>query len=120
MDEMLEPEVKPELAVELHDLLEVVAVLRLAVRAEPHHFVFVAVLPEAQILRQRRVEDSERVRKSDRAIDRELIAASDSPHAAGEISQPVDRQQRRFVKRRNEKRAREMRLVVLDPMYLRL
>src|ERR1051325_10789539 len=59
MDEMLEAEMKPELAVELYDLLELVAELRLPVRAEPHDLVLVAVLPEPEILRQSGVEDAQ-------------------------------------------------------------
>ncbi len=39
---------------------------RLAVRGEAHHLVFVAVLGEAQKLRERRVEQSQRMRETER------------------------------------------------------
>src|SRR6202043_2104273 len=53
---------------------------RLAISAEAHHLVFVAVLGKSQKLGKRRVEQAQRVRELRRAHDLELIALADAPH----------------------------------------
>ena len=89
---------------------------RLAVGRQAHHLVFVAVLREAEELRERGVEQAERVRELDAAADVDVVAAADAPHDAAEVAEPVDRDDRRFVERRGEERAGQMGAMVLDEM----
>ena len=62
-----------------HDLAHGVHGGRLAVGSKPHHLVLVAVVRKAEILRQRLIEDAERMRKIDAAVDRDLRAAARRP-----------------------------------------
>src|SRR5215475_6901317 len=121
MNEIVQPQIEARLSVlpEQHDLAEFVLELRLAVRSEPHHLVLVAVFPKAQVLRDRRVEETERVREGDRSGNRQFLVTAYAPHRAGEISQSVDRQQRRLVETGDEKRTGQMRLVMFDPRDFR-
>ena len=54
--------------IRLHDLAELFQELRLSIRRQAHHFVFVAKFPEAHVLRERRVVHAQRMRKRDRAV----------------------------------------------------
>src|SRR5581483_11822632 len=49
---------------------------RLPVRREPHDLVFVAVMREAEVLRERLVEDPERMREVHLVLDRDGAAAA--------------------------------------------
>ena len=51
------------------DLLEFLFILGLAVSGQTHHFVLIAISGEAQILAQRRIVDSQRMRKSDGTLN---------------------------------------------------
>src|SRR5688572_12480344 len=67
VNEIIQPQLEARLSVPLqqHDLVEFILELRLAVRSEPHHLVLIAVFPEAQILRNRRIEEAQRMREGD-------------------------------------------------------
>src|SRR5271157_2637358 len=106
-------EVHPTAVGRNHDPPELVQKFRLAVGGKSHHFVFVPVLREAQVLRERGIENSQRMRKRDRAHRLDLATAPHTPHRAGEVAESVKRKYRRLLERRHEKRAREMRPVML-------
>ena len=80
-------EVQPEgpIRQEAHKLAHGVEVGRLAVRSEPHHLVLVAIVRKAEILRERLVEDAERMRKIYPPCDRK-IGPVPRPQAALEKS----------------------------------
>ena len=89
-----------------------------AVRREPHHLVLVAIVGKAEILGQRLIEDAERMREIDAAVDTDVAALARSPGGAGEIAEAVDRDDHRLVERRDVKGRGEMREVMLDVMHL--
>ena len=70
---------------------KLVEVGRFAVWSKSHHLVFIAVVREPEILRQRLVEHPKRVRKIDPLRDRKIGPASETPGRAGKISKTVDR-----------------------------
>ena len=100
--------------VELHELAHLVEVARLAVGREAHHLALVAVVREAEPLRDRGVEDPERVRVEDALEHLELVAVALGEHRRGEVAEAVDGEDRGVLERRDEERARDVRLVVLD------
>src|SRR5579859_3818823 len=102
-----------------NDVAEFVKIRRRTISGEAHYFVFITELPEAQILRHRGVEHSERMRKCDGAVNANLRTFADSPHGAGEITQTVGREDGGTVKRGDKKCAGEMRLMVFNAMKLR-
>src|SRR5437879_4558664 len=67
--EVIQPEGKTDVAVELDDLIEAVAIFRLAVGSQTHDLVLIAVIPETQVLGQRRVIDAEGMRKGDGTLN---------------------------------------------------
>ena len=103
----------------LQDGAEGVEIGRLAVSRQAHHFVFIAVLQEAEILGDRRVVQSERMRKSNCPKDVQAVSPARCPHGAGEVAQAVGGEHRGAIKRRNEKCAGQMCTVVLDAMKAR-
>ena len=116
--EEVELELEP-VAVELHQLAHSIEeLLGVAVRRETHHLALVAVLREPEPLRDGRVEDPERVREQDAVEDLERVVAPVAEHRRGEVAEPVERQHRRLVERRDEERARGMREVVLDVVHV--
>ena len=102
-------------AVELHELAHLrQEALGVAVRREAHHLALVAVLREAEPLRDGRVEDPERVREEHALEHLEPVAAAVAEHRRREVAEAVEREHRRLVERRDEERARGVREVVLD------
>src|SRR5262245_2657433 len=85
----------------LYDLAHGVHECRLAVGRESHDFVFVAVVGETQILRERLVEDPERVWEIHAAIDGDDATAADPPCRAGEVAEAVDRDHHGLSEGRN-------------------
>src|SRR6202035_1692665 len=59
------------------------------------------------------------MRKSNRSRNAHAVSLPGSPHGAGEVAQAVGGEERSLFEGRNEKRARQMRLVMLDAMELR-
>ena len=58
------------------------------------------------------------MRKSHGAVDSHVIARSGAPHGARKVAEPVGGEQERMLERRNEERARQMSLVVLNAVKL--
>ncbi len=100
----------------MHDVAKSLQVLRMAISAETHHFVFIAEFQEAQKLRDGAVKQSQRMRKRHRALNVHAIAVAHTPHGAGKIAQTVGGNQRRLFERRNKKTAGQMRFMMLDAM----
>ena len=73
---------------------------------------------KAEILRQRLIEDAERMRKIHPSIDRDVCALARPPGRAGEIAEAIDRDDDRLFERRNMKGRGQMREVMLDPVHL--
>ncbi len=105
--------------VELHELAHLVEVARLAVGGEAHHLALVAVVREAEPLRDGGVEDPERVRVEDALEHLEAVPVALGEHRRGEVAEAVDREDRRVLERRDEERARHVGLVVLDVVEAR-
>ena len=60
------------------------------------------------------VEDPERVRERHAVEHVEVVAVPRREHRRGEVAEAVHRQDRRLLERRDEERARDVRLMVLD------
>ena len=116
--EVVEAELVAE-AVAPDDPAEDVQVLRLAVGGEAHHLVLVAVLGEAEVLRDGRVEDAEGVRERNLPGDLEVVSLPDAPHRAHHVAEAVDREHGRPFERRDVERGADVREVVLDEVRLR-
>src|SRR5271155_3193412 len=119
MREISEAETEGERAVHANDPAKLIEKFRLAVRRQAHHFVFVAEFPEAEVLRERRIVHSERVRKPDISEDVHPRPRARRPHGAREIAKAIRRKNGGALKRRNKISAREMRRMVLDSMEAR-
>ena len=119
MLEIFEAQAETDASVGAHDAAKLIQISRLAVSGQAHDLVFVAKLAKPEILRHGGVIHAQRVRKCDGARDIHAIALARSPHRAGEIAQPVGREQRGLFEGRNKKRARQMSLVVFDAMEFR-
>src|SRR5258707_4075 len=74
-----------------------------AVSCQPHDLVFVPVVEKAEILRQRLVEDAQRVWEKYPVGDLDFRFAPDTPGGAREITGAIDRHHRGFLKRRHVK-----------------
>src|SRR5438034_8906886 len=66
-----------------------------------------------------RVIQAERMGEGDCAINLHAVAHPEAPHGAGKVAKAIGREQERVFEGRNEKRARQMSLVVLDAMKIR-
>ena len=64
--------------------------LWLSVRSKPHNLVLIAIVREAQILRQRLVEDAERMGEEDVAVNPDVVAVTDPPSSASEITKTIN------------------------------
>ena len=85
-----------------------------AVGREPHHLVLVAVMGKAEILGQRLIEDAERMRKIDAAIDADSVVPSPTPQAAlAKSPKPSTETTTASFERRDVERRGQMRHVVL-------
>ena len=87
---------------------------RLAVRSQPHELVLAAVHPEAGEVRERGVEQAERVRKAQLLPHAQLVAAANRDAPGRPLSHAVERHYGRLVEGRREERAGRVRLVVLQ------
>ena len=116
MLEIFQAQAETDAPVGAHDAPEFIEISRLAISGQAHDFEFIAEFAESEILRNGGVVHPQRVREGDGAVDVHAIALARSPHGAGEIAQAVRGEQRRLFERRNKKRARQMRLVMLDAM----
>src|ERR1044071_5745078 len=114
MPEILQVESIRSARLEPDDAAHRIEMRRLSVRREAHDFVLVAVMRKAQILGQRLIEDAERMRKKDLAVDGKRWSGACAPRAAGEIPEAVHRDDGRLAKGRDVKRRGQMRHVVFD------
>src|SRR5580693_6954782 len=105
---------KPTIVFEVDDLAHLRQTSRSAIGGEPHHFVFVAVIGEAEELRQRLVEDPKRVGEKDPFFEGDRAAAADPPGGTRKVPKAVDGGHRRFAKRRDKKARSEMSEMVLN------
>ena len=79
---------------------------RRAVRREPHDLVLAGIHLEPRVIRKRRVQQAERVRKVDLATHFQRVAAPRRERRRGPFAHAVHRQNRRLVEGRREERAR--------------
>src|SRR5438874_10918652 len=77
--------------------------LRLPVRRQSHHLVFIAVMGEANELCDRRIKDSERVREVNTVPYLYPVSSTESKRSAGEITKAIDGQAGCLLKTGNEK-----------------
>src|SRR4029077_2964451 len=91
MREIFEAQPERKRPVSAHKAAKFFEEFRRAVRRKPHHLVLVAKLPEAEILRQRRVVHPERVWKSNLAEDSHARALANGPHRTCEIPESIRR-----------------------------
>ena len=87
-----------------------------AVGSQAHHLVLVAIGREPQVLGDREVEEAERVGEVDAIEPVERCPAADGPRGADEVAEAVDGADGRLLEGRDEKRAGEMRRMMLDPV----
>src|SRR5205807_9959411 len=81
---------------------------------QAHHFVFVAIMGKAEILRYGLIKYAERMWEMHPAFEHDIRPAPDPPGGAGEIAEPVDRDDDRLLEWRNVESGREMRQMMLD------
>ena len=115
--EVAQVQLEPAAGHEMDQLAEPGDVARLAVRREPHHLILVAVLGEAEVLREGEIEESQRMGEVDPVHDVELLVPPHRPRGAYKISEPVDRADRGLLERRHVERAGQVRRVMLDPVH---
>src|SRR5712675_478551 len=119
MLEVFKSETKAEASICANDAAKLIQVGRFAIGGEAHDFEFIAKLAEAKILRNGGVIHAQGMGKGDRSGDVHAIRASRAPHRAGKIAQSIRGEESSVFEGRNEKRARQMRLVMLDAMEFR-
>src|ERR1700688_926244 len=102
--------------IEAHDIAEGFQMIGLAISAEAHHFVLIAEFQEPEILGDRAVKESQRMRKRDGAVDIHVTALANAPHGAGKIAEAIGGEKGGGLERRNKKTTGQMGLVMLDAM----
>jgi hypothetical protein len=95
--EVGEVEFVAAIGLQAHDFAHGVHELWLSVRGKPHNLVLVAVVRKAQILRQRLVEDAKRMGEENLTVDPDVLAVTDSPSGASEISETINRNDYRLI-----------------------
>src|SRR5947207_13829048 len=77
--------------------------LRLAIRRQAHHLIFVTVMGEANELCNRRKKDSQRVREINAVLYLYSVSMAESERSAGEITKAIDGQAGGLLKTGDEK-----------------
>src|ERR1035437_486172 len=103
MEEVTEIELERAIGHQTNDLPHGVQVDRPAIGGEAHYLVFVAVVRKSEILGQRLIENSERMREVHAAVDRESVPSSRAPGCTGEVAEAVDRNDDRLIEGRDVK-----------------
>ena len=85
----------------------------LAVRREPHQLVLAAVDGETAVVRERRIQQAERVGKAHFLGQRNAVVPPHPEAGRRPLADAVNREDGGLVERRREERARGMRLVML-------
>ncbi len=80
-----------------HHLAHQIEKCRLAIRREAHDLVLIAIFGKSEVLSERGVRESQRIRKSNCAKGFDAIAAANTPHRAGEVAKTIDREQGSLV-----------------------
>jgi hypothetical protein len=114
MPEVRQVELELSARAEMDERADLPGEARLAVRRQPHHLELVAVIGEAEVLRDRKVEHSQGVWKEDVSVHRDPRSGDTAPRRADEIAEPVDGADGGVVERRHERRARQVRRMMLD------
>ena len=94
-------------------LVDDVDVFRLAVRRESHDLVFAGVDLEPGVVRERRIQQSKRIRPVQLVENLEIIAAAAADRSGRPFADTVDCQDRRLLERRRQERAGGVGLVML-------
>src|SRR2546425_10928650 len=90
----------------------------LPVGGKAHHLVLVTVLWEAEKLRERGIENAQRMREGDGTSHLYLISLPHAPHPAAEITEAVNGDDGGLLKGRREERAGQVGPVMLDEVHL--
>src|SRR6266404_3710064 len=90
-----------------------------AIRRQTHDLAFVAVVGKADKLRRGGVNNAGRVWILDLTQKLNRVPFPFGPHRGDEITKAINREQRRTLERRNEKRAGQVRAMMLDVMKFR-
>src|SRR5580704_6611329 len=93
MREVIEAQPK-SVPIGTHDIAKRFELFRLAIGREAHHLVLIAEFQKAQILRDGTIEEAQRMRKRDRAVDLHAAAFAGAPHRAREIPKAIRGKQR--------------------------
>ena len=89
MGEVLKAQPERKRTIGINDPAEFVQEFRLAVGCQAHHLILVAEFPEANVLRQRGVIHSERMRKPDFPKCPHFRPFAQGPHGAGKVPQAI-------------------------------
>ncbi len=100
-------------------LADQVRVARRAVRGQAHQLVLAGVDLESAVVRERAVEQPERVRILQLAEQLDPRARADAERAGGPLAHAVDREDRRLLERRGIEAARRVRHVVVRDEHAR-
>jgi hypothetical protein len=111
--EIIHVQRKGAVVVLLHRFPDFIDVARRPVGRHAHHFVFTFVHFEAEESRECAIEQTDGMRKLDLLGQLDLRAASYSASRRQPFADTINGQNRRFLKRRAEKRARSVRKMVL-------
>jgi hypothetical protein len=91
---------------------------RAAVGREPHDLILAFVDLEAEILREDRIEQTERMREMNRLLFRKPVAFAEIDGRGLIFADPVERHHHRALERRCEKRRGRMRKMMLGELDL--
>src|SRR5438876_11761210 len=92
--------------------------LGLPIGRQAHDLVLVAVMRKTEVLRQRLIEDAERMCEIHLSFDGHRAPATQPPGRACEVTEAVHRDGGGFVERRNERCRSEVREMVVKVMSL--
>src|SRR5688500_6334269 len=99
---------------QIHQLaIDEVHVLWRTIRGEAHHLVLARIHLEAGVIRERRVQKSERIGPAELLEELQLVAASNAIGGGGPFADTIHGEDRRFLERAGEEGARRVRLVML-------
>src|SRR5256885_10087703 len=118
MTKVVKIELKAAVTPRSHELTQCVDMLGLPIGRQAHYLVLVAVTRKTEVLRQRLVEDAERMWEIHLSFDGHGAPATQPPGRACEVTETVHRDGGGFVERRDEKCRSEVREMVVNVMSL--
>src|ERR1700684_4636893 len=107
MREIFQTQAKRKRPIGIYYLAKFIGKFRFTVSRQAHHLVFVAKLPEADVLRQRGVIHSQRMREPDFSEGAHVRSFAQGPHATGKVTQAISGEYRGILERRDEIGARK-------------